>query len=492
MKINILGEEVVRPRILLLDFDESDVQALTDLGYKVCSGRTGLKSDGLFLPMEHYRFDMVFYRCSYQRINENKIPEGEKVQLGSFCLHEGSGKVWYTFPRTDPSSKGGRAELELLRQSVLDKGGALICFLGDRRIKPDFYLTKKFLNLNENVTVISKDGGSEKEYELELNIRGDLGSIQDYLKNLLSGKLHYIPSSIKGIHKSSLDESLGNWEGVFEAKDENDYVFAHFLRNYAGNTAFLPDYASNNIRIIKDLLIYLKESCRTDIFNKIYDEQSWIENDAYMFSDEVRVIEKIKESDEEYKKTISDLEKERKEARVHTHDFRAILTNGDDNKVEEEEKLVPPIRRIFEWLGITVKDLDPLLIKQENALMNDLILEIDGQEVVCEVKGVTSGPKGEYVTQVQKHIIRYSKLTGKPVQPGLLVLNYQRDKDPISRSAFYTDAGTIEVAVSSQIGLLDTKELFRICKAIKGSSGELELKARLRNSLLTSGIILFK
>jgi hypothetical protein len=124
--------------------------------------------------------------------------------------------------------------------------------------------------------------------------------------------------------------------------------------------------------------------------------------------------------------------------------------------------------------------------------MNDLVLLIDGQEIVCEVKGVTTGPKGDYIGQVQKHILRYSKLTNKAALPGLLILNYQRDLDPMNRNEFYTDVGSIELAKDSQIGLLDTKELFRICKNILGKPDEPGLKSKARKLLLNYGVISFE
>ena len=121
--------------------------------------------------------------------------------------------------------------------------------------------------------------------------------------------------------------------------------------------------------------------------------------------------------------------------------------------------------------------------------MNDLVLKIDGQKIVCEVKGVTSGTRHEYISQIQKHIIRYSSLTKQPVNPGLLILNYQRDKPPDERSAFYSDVASQELAKTSGIGLLDTRELFKICKKIYLCKNEEKNKIKARELLCSYGVI---
>ena len=483
MKILDLREDAVRPRILLIDFEKADAQVLRDCGYKVYTGSTGFK-DGLFnIPIEPHRVDIIIYRVAY----ETKIPKpAEEIKLHSmtsYCGLEYEGnegqdkprKVWYTYPELSPTTECDFSlqSISSLRDKVLSKGGSILVFLGNTRIQEDETLMRVLLLQQERIISLEvkiemcvyRSGGPEKEYEMSFSsLNPPLDEIGNYLKNLITGKMGHSVNFLRGFPYNDLRFSgQGPQVKEFLAHDENSVVYAYFKnRGERGNFMFLPDYGSANIDIAKHLLSILPSFSPKGLFSKNYQEGAWLEGEQFKFSDELNIIQQKDTIKMDFENRQKELEVERIKARANTDYFRAILTNGDDDKSGEDEQLKPSVKKVLEWLGIEVIDLDKILEDKNEALMNDFILKADDKEILCEVKGVTTGPGGKYVTQVHKHIIRFSKLTNQQALPGLLILNYQRDIDPNKRNEFYIDAAVIKDAEKDDIGLLDTRELFNI------------------------------
>ncbi len=499
MKILNLVKEAIRPRILLIDFDKTDAQSLRDCGYKVYLGSSGIK-DGVFnIPIELHRVDIVVYRASY----ENKYPKpGKTIKLYSITDYAAysykgkktwkkEGKIWYTHPEIAASSRCNYSAIASLREKVLLKGGSLIVFKGHTRINSDEKLIKDLLDVTHNT--IYRSGGEEKEYELHFKCDAVLEDIGKYFERLITGATGHQVNFIEGIPEADFqrtDHPVRN--DKFCALDENKLVYAYFKRRGGenGNLIFLPDYGHGNINIVKYILSKLPALSPDELFNRSYQKEVWLESKIYKFSDESDIIQQQETAKRDLEEELERLENKRIEARANTNYFRAILTNGDDDNVDEEEKLKPPLRKLLEWLGIKVIDLDKILKKKDVALMNDFILKADGKEILCEAKGVKTGPRGEYIEQVRSHIIRFSNLTARVALPGLLILNYQRDTAPHERSEFYPDIARQRMAEESLVGLLDTRELFDICKKIYGDPKKEELlKKQARKLIFTPGII---
>lgn len=496
MKIFDLEKQAIRPRVLLLDFEKTDAQLLKDLGYKVHLGSSGFNSGTFSIPIDLHRIDILIYRMSYTR----QLPKpGQEITLYSITKgithiyrigEKESGKVHYKFPLISPYSKGDYWNMELLRDNILKKGGSVIVFLGSNRIDEDEKLMKDLFAISNSPVTIK--GDSNNEYDLDFVCNGKLYDIRGYCKNLITGKTGYKVECLRGIKYPELNGTDGSFQkDEFAALDENGTVYAYckHRKDYKGNLIFLPDYGPGNINIVKDLFALLPALSPNSLFSVNYQQGAWLDSEPYKFTDEIAIISKEEAIKLETEEKLKKLEENRKEVRSETDYFRAILVNGDDDKVDEEEQLKPPLKKVLEWLGIKVTDLDEILRKKEVALMNDFILEVDGKEIICEAKGVTTGTKIEYVTQVHRHILRYSKLTDKPALPGMLILSYQRDKAPNERSDFYSDIAAQKQAEEDDMGLLDTRELFDICRKIYKHTREKELKEEARRLIVKSGII---
>jgi hypothetical protein len=495
MKIFSLGEEAIRPRILMIDFEKADAQALRDCGYKVYLGSSGFE-DGVFnIPIEPYRIDIVIYRVAYNK----RLPKpDEEMALWSAVDSkiitykvgdEKEGRIWYRYPELAPVTRLGYRNFYNLSQDVLAKGGSILIFLGNIRIEEDETLMKSLLMTTEES--IYRSGGLEGEYELFFNYDHSL-DLGDYFKDLITGKSGHSFDFLRGIPYKDLQLSNKGYSiREFNASDENGIVYAYFKNRGGtrGNFMLLPDYSSANIDIIKHVLSKLPPLSPKDLFNKNYAGEAWLEKEQYGFSDELGIIQQKEEAKKELENRLVKLENSRIKIRSNTDYFRAILKNGDDDNTEESEHLKPPLKKVLEWLGIEVIDLDIILQEKAQALQSDFILKADGKEILCEAKGVTTGPRAEYVNQLNKHIIRYSQLVKQPALPGILILNYQRDIDPNIRSDFYTDAAIIAEAQESAIGILDTRELFNICKKIYGNEPGAELKKKARELILSIGVI---
>ena len=487
MKLLDLGKDVDRPRILLLDFDKSDAQVLRDAGSKVYSGTTGIIDGVLNIPVEPHRVDIVVYRCSYPPLG--KIKDDETIRLWSFAQNINYGRAIIYTPSIANTSQCDLSQLLDLGGSVLAKGGFSLVFIGNRRIREDNILLKRLLSVAKDAPLDIKDGGQEGQYDLRFNNGTDVESMGVYIENILKGKKGHSVKSITGIPAGYFNPDTRP-DSTFIVSDEKDFIYASFMRLKKGSIAFLPDYGSANIGIVKEVLAMVREFCPTSLFSKSYQKDMWLEADGCRFHDEHLLIEKKESLKEKMEIEINAVEKERQKIRANTDCFRAILSNGDDDKVEPEEQLKPFMGKVLEWLGIKVIDVDAIREKKKEPLINDFMLQDEGKEILCEVKGVKNGPRGEYVGQVKSHIIRHSKLTNKPTQPGILILNYQRDRAPNERDPFYTDEAVLQEAKDSEIGLLDTRELFNICKTIYGHKDEPALKKKARALIMsTHGVI---
>lgn len=496
MKIFTIGESAVRPRILLIDFEKSDAQALRDCGYKVYMGSSGLKDGSFNIPIEPYRIDIVIYRVAY----EAKIPEpNETLELYSMVevrrdyklRDDKSGQIHYKVPSLAPASKCNFGnDILTLRDEVLSKGGSILVFIGNRRIEEDEIIMRRLVSA-KNYSIY-KTGGPEKEYELSFACDTSVQKLGNYFKDLITGKTGHYLDFLRGFRYLDLALDYKDYpnKSVFRAFDESQVFYCYFEnRGDRGNLMFLPDFGSIDIEIIKNVLAILPTFSPKVLFSKEYQEGAWLEGEQFKFSDELDIIQQKDATKKAFESKQDELEAARIKARSSTDDFRAILTNGDDDKSEKDEQLKPPLKKVLEWLEIEVIDLDDIQKDKDEPLINDFILKAEGKEILCEAKGVTTGPRSDYVTQVNKHIVRFSKLTQEPALPGLLILNYQRDVDPNKRSEFYSDPAVIREAEESDIGLLDTRELFKMCRRIYSSEHEKELKKKAREAIFSVGVI---
>ncbi|TBR18182.1 hypothetical protein EPO66_01640, partial [bacterium] len=280
MKIFSLGEEAIRPRILMIDFKNEDAQALRDCGYKVYLGNSGFENGVLNIPIEPHRVDIVIYRAAYNV----RVPKpGEVINLFSITNYksqtytfqgEKEGKVLYSYPELASNSRLKYDNFYILTRNVLDKGGSILVFLGDIRIQEDEKLMRALLMTEEGS--VYRSGGLEKEYELSFNCDPSI-DLGDYFKNLITGKIGHNVNFLRGIPYEDLQSSNYDDDKEFYASDENDIVYAYFKnRGDNGNLILLPDYKSANIDIIKHVLSKLPSFSPNGLFSKNYAGEGWL------------------------------------------------------------------------------------------------------------------------------------------------------------------------------------------------------------------------
>lgn len=138
----------------------------------------------------------------------------------------------------------------------------------------------------------------------------------------------------------------------FSGYDENHIAYAYFVNRgkSKGNVMFLPDFGPANTDIIKHVLSILPAFSPKELFSKEYQEGAWLEGEQYKFSDELDVIQQKDIIKKAYENKQDELETARIKARSNTDDFRAILTNGDDDNSDEDEQLKPPLKRSLSGL----------------------------------------------------------------------------------------------------------------------------------------------
>ncbi len=119
-------------------------------------------------------------------------------------------------------------------------------------------------------------------------------------------------------------------------------------------------------------------------------------------------------------------------------------------------KLVIAVKEILELAGFDVEDLDATH-PSESA---DLLVEIDGRHLLLEAKSATGMPSESLVDDLRRHLRTWPELDTRPIEAGVLVVNYQRNLPPGERAA--APYARPEFVGSLDVGVISSLTIFRL------------------------------
>lgn len=208
----------------------------------------------------------------------------------------------------------------------------------------------------------------------------------------------------------------------------------------------------NNLQIVEDLIKELDQF--TNLFPSL-KSQDWKLDTAHYPTRLKDYDSKLEDLKTTYEKNVQDLIKEKEDLREQYSHLVGLLTNQDDDLVDDV------VWALSDILGIAVTNSDKFLktrVKKE-----DLALVLGSKNVLVEVKGtVSQNPSPAYVSQLLTHVA-LNKKADVEVAGCMLIVNHDRESDPNKRSLPYSN--DLEGLIVD-ITYLDTRVLHAITLGI--------------------------
>ena len=219
--------------------------------------------------------------------------------------------------------------------------------------------------------------------------------------------------------------------------------------------------------------------------------QKWYESEEFAFREQKAIDEEVGRRIDETKEFIETKQREKDTIAERYSFIKAILIAREDLSVEADQRLAANVRKVLEFLGFEVEDIDAKItgaIKKEDFWVRDgdflAITEVTGTNnknpKITEYNGIL----GRMTTIFKRRdlIPDASNITG------LLLVNYDIGTHPMKRPRLYSGdlEEIVEGAKDQRIGLPSTVELYKI--AIAAKDGKL-LKEEARKIIKQPGRI---
>ncbi len=280
-------------------------------------------------------------------------------------------------------------------------------------------------------------------------------------------------------------------EAVAAYRQEFFYRPGDSLEKELKPTLLLVPFFDNTLSVVDEVLKLLK-TVRSDLFPGLA-RQDWEEEEYFIPAEVLKIQNQISEKIKEAKTWIESKEKEI-EAKKKEHGFLTQILKADDHNFQGDEKLSVNVKRVLEFLGFEVIDVDKELqktIKKEDFWIVDgnyfALGEVTGTEAKNPKVTEYSGLLGRVATILKrKGVPRQLSQKGEP--KGILIINHDRKSHPFSRPDIYTGENeeVVEAALDQGISILSAVELYKITKAVR--DGELS-KAEARKLIEAGGRI---
>lgn len=257
---------------------------------------------------------------------------------------------------------------------------------------------------------------------------------------------------------------------------------------------FLPYFNLENISVIK----LLTKDILPKQFPELFEQpvESWTKKEDYQLPEIIKAQEKIDELDKTYKTQRENLDNQYNDIWVKEQEpyLKLITSQG--------EELKEAVANLFREFGYFVVDVDKFMKEKglENSLDEDLWLL--GEEVndfnlilsredlkLVEVKGIKHVPKDDDVTAITKYVRKRIRETKNSQIKGLFVVNHSMGIPAFERQEAFRKMLKDNAADAGEL-LISTDVLFRFIKAFK--SGELS-KEKFREVIdSTSGALIYE
>lgn len=440
------------PRILLIDFNNAEVQRIIDQGYNVVRGVSGYGYRGQqqFLPAPHEK-DIVFYDTTRQGIRRGE----DEAPLEALLEY-----------RTPP-------EFCQYFDKVVERGGWIVAFVGEKC--KDTHLSVVGLNLN--LSLITESTSFE------------IPNSMDKYDPLLA-VFRRFKDTMRVLYCVGVDEALDKVSFSYELIwDELGRVGGRLISPYYRNGYYLilPDFG-RNIEVVEMLLTEALPEISPGLFPG-REEFAWLEEEWYAFPKVVAIKNKMLAL---WQKTEGKLKRQQQEMNsieTELRPFKQILI-ADDEHFEGNDKLSATVDHVLSFLGFDVQDVDQTVRKGKTKREDLRVEDKDGYFAICECTGTTGGPEEKFYSQLLKEKDLATRELKRADLRGLLVVNHFRQQDARQRPKLYAASpDIIESATEAGNGLLSTFELYKIAMAVMKRQLK---KSEARRIVKQPGLIVFE
>ncbi len=472
-----------RPRVMLLDFSESDAKKFRDAGFEAKRGATGV------LPQDRNEFFFPF------PVQEVEVVFAQ-AQSGSFA---------YTHSRqSNSSSEEAQPFFEDLVREVWARAGWLVFFVSQGCSAQDFAsigidylgvvtsqksfepgsLVHHYLQMNRAETTY-EDYGSTPLPELEIPSFSGSSLIlsDDAVENEVLKR--FIRRSNKSVLACNSASALtyGHIPYIVVSREKRDIIplawdtstsrsivafknnISHFagqqgkvsFYNY-GRALFLPDFGPNNVNVALALMQEVIPLVSPHLFDA--PQHGWLEK--YQPATVLRLEQEKKDLLAKAEQESAVLDARANEEREKFGWLSGLLVSTGDQFASDAAEAL-------RFLGFEVVDVDEQVApgerKKEDLHIHD---RTAGFFAIGEAKttGKGRGAQEEFITKTQTHQHRYGREYNVPSPRALLLVNYAIDHEPKQRGGRFFKADLGERLEENQITAVDSVALWELCQAV--------------------------
>lgn len=427
-------------KILLLDFEEKDLKFFRDKDFDIDRKETNWKSSS---------------------IESLHIPKNCRL-----ILYQANNKSTISSAHARDSEKF---------KHVVNKGGAVVCFIGQCE---RFHLT----NFVGKVPKLEL-----KKYHTPLlvtPIREDpFAPIFEHFGRSIKDARKLFPDAMAAGAKVDLKSWDPNSDGELQvlATSSDGYPISAVIRNGKGYYLFLPWFGEENIRVAEYILaeMYPKLETEEPEVPELPEEPdvpaetggNWLEKEEYAFPGLQELYKEKEEARKKFEQTVAKIDakiedlKEKKQA-----PFQKML-------IAEGEELTKAVVRALEYVGwkrvvnvheywknvVRDREEDIWLLEDDTSPIEETIKT--DYVFLVNVKASTNPAKDDDCATLQKYKGRRMQEFNNTKMKSILIGNYYLDKEAKLRKNPYTEEQISDVEKDGN-GVLTTHELFKAVKAI--------------------------
>lgn len=486
------------PKILLIDFDETDISLLTSKGFNCSSGTLGTQVEvpkesqhdehicllNYDFPPNLQEFNIILVNLRYFKT----IPYDPKEHQHTYVKGQDTVAILSRYPQTifDPRPLCG----SILASSLSDfitKSSLIIVFSAAKE------------DVSYEVILISKRG-IETTGESTYNTYSFLSSLRLPYSTNVMGKETRVSTDIGADFYKLLDAH--NEEAIYSITFEHYTEWNSQQGKQVKRSAFVPIMLTSDDRIIAyadfdpktsifvfpaikrkgEFLVELFHTVLPNIFPDLFPYSTrfaWLKDKKYQLpNEELLSAEKLR-LQEDYAKKIEEINKKLRENYENYSWLHDLLT-------QTGPLLVKTVERYFNFLEfpkVTNVDEEEPTLKEE-----DLRVDLEKDLLVVEVKGIGGTSTDSDCSQISKIRYRRGKQRKAYDVYGLYIVNHQLNLQPQDRAYPPFTEQQIQDARNDERGLLTTYELFKLYFYIQDG---FVTKEAARASLLEYGLVAF-
>ncbi len=456
-----------KPKILAIDIDEADLQAISGEGYNIAGGTFGTP----YVVPKSAEYAPVLVRAVLPNYTEQEIivanllshPPGPTPEIEKHTPPEEPD--WWakcSNGAIDPRPRV-MATLQDKFERVYEAGGIFVVFAASRNTQTLVSASSEFGRLHIHQK-IAHDNWSFLRILWSLEVTGDHGEEV----NPITEDWPLVRTLRDNLEGASFLCTLRPQEQIKQrwiplAHNKYGEAVAGFIaprEKGKSGWVFIFPQIQNKGRFLKALLKDVLPAAIPSLFPHA-KEQQWIHRPEYELPSVLEKRERIAATQQRAQSEIRALEE-------------AIQADRDAGRYmydlvrETGAPLVKAVQQALTVLGFSsVVDVDDEMRKagKANSLREDLRIHDKSPTLVVDIKGVGGHPSDPEALQANKNALIYVREQGRTDVRGLTIINHQRHLPPLDRdNAMPFRKEILDNAMQTDLGLLTGWDLFRLVR----------------------------